>query len=248
MIRLIRGDCFIKLQKLIDEGVVVDCILTDMPYGITACKWDSVLNLDLLWPLLNKIIKPNGAIILFGSQPFNSILILSNLKNFKHEIVWLKNIPTGMAQSSYAPMKYHELISVFCKNKIIIFNKQMQKREGKGKACYKYAHYCGDNNHVKMKKILKHYDENLVNPSSVVLFNVVPNRKNKLHSTQKPILLLEYLIKTYTKEKETVLDFTMGSGSTGVACKNLKRSFIGIELDKEYYTIAKERIKNTKRV
>ena len=134
----------------------------------------------------------------------------------------------------------HEL--VFASGKIRTFNKQMQEREGSGKDCYKYEHYCGDSNHVKMDKVKKFYDAELVNPSSVVLFNSVPNRKGKVHPTQKPIALMEYLIKTYSNEGDVVLDFCAGSGTTGVAAKNLNRDFIGIEMDEGYFKVAQERI------
>lgn len=225
----------------IEDGSV-DMVLTDPPYGTTACKWDSIIPLEPMWEQLKRIIKPNGAIVMTSSQPFTTTLIDSNMKMFKHEIVWFKNVPTGMAQATYAPMKYHENVLVFAYGKVKTFNKQMQEREGKGKDCYRYEHYCGDSNHVKMNKVKKHYDEKLVNPSSVILFNSVPNRKGKVHPTQKPVALMEYLIKTYTNEGETVLDFTMGSGTTGVACKNLNRSFIGIEKDAEYFQLASDRI------
>jgi site-specific DNA-methyltransferase (adenine-specific) len=196
-----------------------------------------------MWKQLHRIVKDNGAIVLFGSEPFSSNLRISNIKEFKHDIVWFKNVPTGMTQSKYAPMKYHETISVFSKGKISTFNKQMQEREGKGKDCYRYEHYCGDNNHVKMPKVKKFYDTKLVNPSSVVLFNTVPNRKGKTHPTQKPVPLIEYLIKTYTIENETVLDFTCGSGTTAVAAINTNRKFICIEKEKEYVDISNQRIK-----
>ncbi len=241
-IKLIHGDCLAEMDKLITEGVKVDAIITDPPYGTTACKWDSVIPFDKMWERLNKLIKPNGAIVLFGSEPFTSALIMSNTKMFKYEWIWFKNVPTGMAQARYAPMKYHENILVFCNGSIKTFNKIMEERVGKGKDCYNYEHYCGENNHVKMEKVKKFYNAKLVNPSSVLLFNVAPNRKNKLHPTQKPVALMEYLIKTYTNEGETVLDFTMGSGSTGVACVNTGRNFIGIELDEVYFKIAENRI------
>ena len=237
---LMQGDCLERMKEIPSGSV--DMVLTDPPYGTTACKWDTVIDLDRMWEQLKRIIKPNGVIALTASQPFTSALVMSNPKMFKHDIVWFKNVPTGMAQANYAPMKYHESILVFCKNKIGTFNKQMQEREGVGKDCYRYQHYCGESNHVKMDKVKKHYDENLVNPSSIVLFNSVPNRRGKVHPTQKPITLAEYLIKTYTNENETVLDNCMGSGTTGVACVNLNRDFIGIEKDPEYFKIAEKRI------
>ena len=237
---LMQGDCLERMKEIPSGSV--DLVLTDPPYGTTACKWDSVIEFEPMWEQLERIIKPNGAIVLFASQPFTSALVMSNPKMFKHEIIWFKNVPTGMAQASYAPMKYHESVLVFCNGKIGTFNKQMQEREGKGKACYQYEHYCGESNHVKMEKVKKFYDENLVNPSSVVLFNSVPNRSGKVHPTQKPVALMEYLIKTYTNEGETVLDFTMGSGTTGVACVNTGRRFIGVEMDTHYFNVAKDRI------
>lgn len=232
------GDCLEIMQSIPDKSI--DAIICDLPYGTTACKWDSVIPFKPLWEQYNRICK--GTIVLFGSQPFTTKLIQSNIKNFKHELIWFKNVPTGMANSGYSPMKYHENIVVFSNKRIKTYNKQMEEREGKGKDCYKYAHYCGDSNHVKMEKVKKFYDSNLVNPSSILLFNVVPNRNGKLHPTQKPFALMEYLVKTYTNQGDTVLDNCMGSGTTGVACKNLGRKFIGIEQDLNYFEIAKERI------
>jgi site-specific DNA-methyltransferase (adenine-specific) len=239
-VELHLGDC-LEIMKQIPDGSVY-AIICDLPYGTTACKWDSVIPFEPLWAQYKRIIKNNGAIVLFGSQPFTSALITSNVKWFKHEWIWLKNVPTGMANSAYSPMKYHENILVFCVGKVKTFNKQLELREGKSKDCYNYAHYCGDSNHVKMEKVKKFYDPDFVNPSSVLLFNSVPNRKNKLHPTQKPVALVEYLIKTYTNEGDTVLDNCMGSGTTGVACKNLNRNFIGIEKDEAYFEIARKRI------
>ena len=240
MIKLMKGDCLIRMKEIPDKSV--DAIITDPPYGSTCCAWDSIIPLEPMWEQLKRVIKPNGAIVMTASQPFTSQLIMSNPKLFKHEVIWFKNVPTGMAQASYAPMKYHESIIVFCSGKVGTFNKQLQEREGKGKDCYRYEHYCGDSNHVKMDKVKKHYNVHLVNPSSVVLFNAVPNRNGKIHPTQKPVALMEYLIKTYTNEGETILDFTMGSGTTGIACLNNGRNFIGIEKDDKYFEIAKERI------
>jgi len=239
-VSIYNGDCLEVMKNIPDKSV--DLVLTDPPYGMTACKWDSVIPLEPMWKELKRVTKPNSAIVLFGSQPFTSRLVSSNYNMFKHEVIWFKNVPTGMSQSSYAPMKYHENVLVFAPGKIRTFNKQMQEREGVGKDCYKYEHYCGDSNHVKMDKVKKFYDSELVNPSSVVLFNSVPNRKGKVHPTQKPVALMEYLIKTYSNEGDVVLDFTMGSGTTGVACKNLGRGFIGIEKDEKYFNIAKERL------
>lgn len=237
---LMKGDCLERMKEI--ESGSVDMILADPPYQTTACSWDLQIPFEAMWLELKRIIKPNGAIVLFGSQPFTSVLISSNLKMFKHEVIWFKNTPTGMAQASYSPMKYHENILVFSEGKIKVFNRQMGDREGVGKDCYNYEHYCGENNHVKMEKVKKFYDPKLVNPSSVLLFNTVPNRVGKLHPTQKPVALMEYLIKTYTNKNETVLDFTFGSGTTGVACMNTNRKFIGIEMDDKYFDIGSKRI------
>ena len=245
-VKLLHGDC-LDLMASIPDGSI-DMICADLPYGTTACKWDTIIPFDPLWSHYKRVIKSNGAIVLFGSQPFTSAMVMSNPKWFKYEVIWFKNVPTGMAQASYAPMKYHENILVFCEGKIATFNKEMVQREGVGKDCYKYEHYCGESNHVKLDKVKKFYDANLVNPSSVQLFTVVPNRNGKVHPTQKPVSLLEYLIRTYTNEGETVLDNCMGSGTTGVACKNTGRNFIGIEKDAGYFEIARNRIykdKNT---
>ena len=239
---IILGDCLDVMREIPDKSI--DMILCDLPYGTTSCKWDSIIPFEPLWEQYNRIIKDGRAIVLTASQPFTTKLINSNINNFKHEIVWFKNVPTGMAQASYAPMKYHENVVVFANGRIQVFNKQMQEREGKGKDCYRYEHYCGDSNHVKMEKVKKFYDEKLVNPSSVVLFNVVPNRNGKLHPTQKPTALFEYLIKAYTNAGEVVLDNCVGSGTTAIACINTDRTFIGIEKDTEIYKIACGRVES----
>ena len=147
-----------------------------------------------------------------------------------------------MSSAKYRPMKYYEEICVFNFNRISTYNPIMKDRVGIGKDCYNYDHYCNPNNHIKLDKVKKRYDPDKVQPSDVLEFNVVPNRNGKLHPTQKPVELLEYLIKTYSNEKDTVLDNCMGSGSTGIACINTNRDFIGIELDKKYFNIAKERL------
>jgi site-specific DNA-methyltransferase (adenine-specific) len=233
-------DCLDGMKEIHDKSI--DMILCDLPYGTTQCKWDIIIPFEPLWEQYKRIIKDNGAIVLTASQPFTSALIMSNIEMFKHEIIWFKNIPTGMAQASYSPMKYHENILVFGNGKIGTFNKQMQEREGKGKNCYNYEHYCGQSNHVKMDKVKKFYDAKLVNPSSIILFNSQPNRINKLHPTQKPVALFEYLIKTYTNEEETVLDNCIGSGTTAIACMNTNRNYIGYEMDSGYFETANKRI------
>ena len=233
------GDC-LDLMKNIPEKSV-DMVLCDLPYGTTSCLWDVVIPFDKLWEQYNRVTKNNGAFLLFSSQPFTTDLICSNRKNFKYPLVWNKNVPTGMSSAKYRPMKYHEDILVFYREQPT-YNPIMKDRVGVGKACYNYDHYCGDSNHVNLKKIKKKYDPNFVQPSSVLDFKVVPNRNGKLHPTQKPVELLEYLIKTYTNEGDLVLDNCAGSGSTLLAAKNLNRQFIGIEKEKEYYDIILERL------
>ena len=248
MLRLIHGDCLEVMKTLPDASI--DAIITDPPYGTTACKWDSVIPFEPMWEQLKRIIKPNGAIALFGSQPFTSALVMSNPKMFKYELIWEKSMPSGMATSAFMPMKYHENIVIFY-NKKPTYNKIMAERSKSGKLRAKtpiFGAYKA--NHINFnQQIIKQYDAEKVNPKSILKFSSVSNAKGyKLHPTQKPLQLIEYLVKTYTNENETVLDFTMGSGTTGVACKNLNRNFIGIELDKDYFEIAKDRIESHKLV
>ena len=241
-IELLQGDCLEKMKDIPDKSI--DMILCDLPYGTTSCSWDIIIPFDKLWEQYNRIIKDNGNIVLFSGGLFTLSLIQSNIKNFRYKLIWKKNVPTGMSSAKYRPMKYYEEICIFGNAKGV-YNPIMKNRVGVGKACYNYDHYCGNNNHIQLEKIKKRYDPDKVQPSDVLEFNVVPNRNGKLHPTQKPIELLEYLIKTYTNEGDLVLDNCMGSGSTGVACVNTNRSFIGIELDENYFNIAKERIEQT---
>lgn len=243
MIKLYNGDCLVEMNKIEDKSV--DLILCDLPYGSTQCSWDSIIPFDKLWEQYNRVLKETGIVVLFSSGLFTIDLINSNRKDFKYKLIWKKNVPTGMSSAKYRPMKYYEEICVFYKKKGT-YNPQMKPREGVGKACYNYDHYCGDSNHVSYEKVKKRYDPDWVQPSDILEFNVVPNRNGKVHPTQKPIELLEWLIKTYSNENDLVLDNTMGSGSTGVACINLNRDFIGIEMDKSYFEIAKSRIEGDK--
>lgn len=239
MIDLRQGDCLELMKDIPDESI--DMILCDLPYGSTKMQWDSIIPFDNLWKQYERIITDNGIIALFSSGNFTIDLINSNLKIYKYKLIWKKNVPTGMSSAKYRPMNYYEEICIFSKNKGT-YNPQMKPRVGKHKECYNYNHYCGASNHVNYNKIKYKYDPNWVQPSNILEFDVVPNRKGKLHPTQKPIPLLEYLIKTYTNEEDLVLDNCMGSGSTGVACVNTNRNFIGMELDKKYFEIAKDRI------
>ena len=249
MIELHNADC-LEAMRLMEDGSI-DAIITDPPYGTTACKWDSVIDFALMWEQLNRIIKKNGAIVLFGSEPFSSALRMSNIKNYKYDWIWQKTMPSGMVTSKFMPMKYHEIISVFVNEGKPVFNKQMAERSEIGKKRLKKSGRILNGSKSKGSHVSKdslsgtysQYDKNKVNPKTILNFKSVPNcNGTKLHPTQKPVLLMEYLIKTYTNENETVLDFTMGSGSTGVACLNTDRRFIGIEQDEAYFEIAKKRI------
>ena len=242
---LMHGDC-LDLMPHIPDGSV-DMILCDLPYGTTACKWDTVIPFEPLWEQYKRLIKPNGAIVLFGSQPFTSALVMSNLKGFKYEWVWHKNEGSGFAASKHQPMRYHEAVIVFCEGKTF-YNPQKTERnsEASKKACKKPIRSgAGKSEHVTglASGEYRTYDSELKNPESVLRFNSVPNGGGgKLHPTQKPVALCEYLIRTYTNEGETVLDNCMGSGTTGVACLNTGRDFIGIEKDAGYFEIARNRI------
>lgn len=233
MNRLLKGDC-LELMKDIESGSI-DAIITDPPYGTTACKWDSVIDFNLMWEQLNRIIKPNGAIVLFGSEPFSSALRMSNIKNYGYDWIWKKQKPTNFYQVKWQPLKEHENISVFYTKKPNYYpqgTKEVNIKSGrKNKSSNLYSKYNGGD-----------YVQKVGNYPRSIQFVPTEGDKDRLHPTQKPVALMEYLIKTYTNEGETVLDFTMGSGSTGVACKNTNRNFIGIEQDDKYFEIAKQRI------
>ena len=243
------GDC-LEVMKGIETGSI-DAIITDPPYGTTACKWDSVIDFDLMWEQLNRIIKPNGAIVLFGSEPFSSALRMSNIKNYKYDWIWIKNKPTGAFLSKKQPLRKYENISLFYK-KQPLFNEQKIKRTQEE---FKKSYRSNDTIYGKQEggiygdisrkniRVRKSKEEQMFKSSeNVIYFNKDEKRNSTNHPTQKPILLMEYLIKTYTNEQETVLDFTMGSGTTGVAAKNTNRKFIGIEQDANYFDIATDRI------
>ena len=238
---LYNGDCLKVMDKLIKEGVKVDCILTDVPYGTTACKWDTIIPFEPMWERINKLIKNNSAIILFGSQPFTSNLINSNIKNFKYELIWDKTFGRQPQLANVQPMKQHENILIFSLNGEKINYYPQKTKLDKPYYSSGASNNSGANNNHKLglKKQPKIYTHKT--PTSLLSYKPVSNTK-VVHPTQKPSDLLEYLIKTYTNENELILDFTMGSGSAGVACINTNRRFIGIELDKNYFNIAKQRI------
>ena len=237
--KIYNEDCLIGMQDIPDNSI--DCIICDLPYNITKLSWDILIPFDKLWEQYNRIIKPTGNIVLFSSGMFTYKLIESNIKNFRYKLIWKKNVPTGMSSAKYRPMKYYEEICVFGNSKAT-YNPIMKERVGIGKGCYNYDHYCGDSNHLQFNKQKKRYDPDWVQPSDVLEFNVVPNRNGKLHPTQKPVELVEYLIKTYSNEGDIVLDNCMGSGTMAIAAINTNRNFIGFELDKNYFDIANERI------
>ena len=242
-IELYNAECLAQMKNIPDKSI--DCIICDLPYGSTIMSWDSIINFDKLWKEYNRITKDNVNIVLFASGEFTYKLYNSNPKLYKYKLIWKKNVPTGMASAKTRPMKYYEEILIFQKGKNNIYNPQMKDRVGKGKDCYNYEHYCGNSNHLQLDKVKKKYDPDKVNPSDVLEINTVPNRSGRLHPTQKPLELLEWLVKTYSNENNIILDNCMGSGTTGVACKKLNRKFIGIELDTNFFEIAKQRIENT---
>jgi len=241
--KLLQGDCLEIMKNIPDKSI--NMILCDLPYGTTSSKWDNVIPFEKIWEQYERIIKDNASIILFSSGLFTIDLIQSNRKHFKYKLIWKKNVPTGMSSAKYRPMKYYEEICIFQYGKPL-YNPILKPRVGVGKSCYNYNHYCGENNHINLQKIKKKYDPDYVQPSDVLEIDVVPNRKGKLHPVQKPIKLLEWLIKTYSNKDDLILDNCMGSGSTGVACLNTGRNFIGIELDEKYFNIAKQRIESIK--
>ena len=227
--KIINGDC-LEVMKDIPCGLI-DAIITDPPYGTTACKWDSVIPLEPMWLQLKRIIKNNGAIVLFGSEPFSSVLRMSNIKNYRYDWIWKKNIATLFQHANKMPLCNIELISVFS-IKQPTYNPQDLINFGKKN---KRGSMGNNIKHGTLNEYIQCYTNY---PRRILEFS----KDGILHSTQKPVALMEYLIKTYTNEGEIVLDFTCGSGTTLVACKNLNRNFIGIEKEKEYCEIAEKRL------
>ena len=238
---ILLGDC-LELMKDIPNGSI-DAIITDPPYGTTACKWDSVIPFDLMWEQLNRIIKPNGAIVLFGSEPFSSALRMSNIKNYKYDWKWDKIIGSGSLNVRYMPLKRYEDVIVFYK-KTPTYNPQMALRDKtKLRPC---GQFLKPNETYGLKKKEQYlYDEDYKYPDTKLEYHSRKNElnsKHKIHPTQKPIELMEYLVKTYTNENEVVLDFTAGSGTTAMACLNTKRQFIVMEKEQKYYDIILKRV------
>lgn len=243
-VQLINGDCLVEMNQMSNGSV--DMILADPPYGTTACKWDSVIPLEPMWRHLKRIIKLNGVIVMTASQPFTSVLVMSNPKMFRHEWVWIKNRGSNFANTVREPMKEHESVIVFSQGKWT-YNKQMQPRTGAGlnRTKYNCDFVTSSDNYRNFSDRKNNKLTKLRVPSSWQKFNTACGIEKVKHPTQKPVALMEYLIKTYTNSGETVLDFTMGSGTTGIACKNLGRHFVGIELDEKYFQIASKRITET---
>lgn len=235
--RLMMGDCLERMVEIEDGSV--DLVLTDPPYGTTDCKWDALIPFEPMWEQVWRVLKPNGASVFTASQPFTSALVMSQVKRFKTSWVWNKKQSGGFATAKYHPLKVTEDILIFGKSRVNYNPKmrigQMRKRGGSKKEneiqSGLKSEYVKENN--------EYYPTNII--------EIVNPRLGTVHPTQKPVALMEYLIRTYTNEGETVLDFTMGSGTTGVACANTNRNFIGIERDPAYFQIAKDRIEEAQR-
>ncbi len=242
MIRLEQGDCLEVMDRLIEEGVKVDAIICDPPYGTTTCKWDVIIPFDEMWKRLKLLRKDDKTpVILFGSEPFSSNLRISNLKEYRYDWIWNKNRSGSFALAKKRPFQFHEIVSIFYK-KQCLYNPQFRgyaKASLNKKEILKVVGSKTKTQGIDTVDTTYNYERGAY-PKMTIDFKV--DRKNRVHPTQKPVLLLEYLIKTYTDEGDVVLDFTMGSGTTGVACKILGRNFIGIELDENYFNIAKDRI------
>lgn len=241
------GDCLEVMKAFPSDSV--DMILCDLPYGVLDCSWDKTLSFDLLWEQYNRLIKKKGAIVLFGTEPFSSKMRLSNLEAYKYDWIWKKSAPSNIAQANRQPMRYHELISVFCKGPTL-YNKQMiprvSRRIAQGqKSSLSAKNYGSEHTSLGVKEFsYSKYDADFKNPSSVLEFHAIRAGNKELckHPTQKPIKLCEYLIRTYTNEGGVVLDNCCGSGSTLVAAKRTGRKWVGIEKEQQYYELTLQRI------
>ena len=244
MIDLRKGDCLEIMKDIPDKSI--DAIICDLPYGTTACKWDMIIPFEPLWAQYKRIIKDNGAIVLFGSQPFTSALVMSNPKMYKCSWVWKKRKAGNFQLAKHQPLKVTEDILVFGKNRVNYYPIPQPLAEStKSRYKYKGGGEVSNLQHMSSGDYEHQYNFGKENgyPKNIIEFG---QEVNSFHPTQKPEALLEYLIKTYTNEGETVLDNTMGSGTTGVAAVNLNRNFIGIEMDEHYFEIAETRINNAK--
>jgi site-specific DNA-methyltransferase (adenine-specific) len=247
--KLYNGDCLAVMDKLIEQGVKVDAVICDPPYGTTACKWDTVIPFDEMWNRLNKLIKPTGAIALFATEPFATKLRMSNLNNYRYDWYCIKTKPSLYQHAKNRPMRAVENACVFSKSKWGHKSQLKDKRmeynpqgiSSIGVKTVTKNFNAGGVVGERPNQIGKQYEAFTGFPNDVLEFKSITG-KSCLHPTQKPVDLLEYLIRTYTNENDLVLDFTMGSGSTGVACINTNRKFIGVEINEKYFNIAKDRI------
>lgn len=246
-VELHLGDCLEFMRTMPDKSV--DAVITDLPYGTTACSWDEIVPFEPMWEQVERICK--GVFVTTASQPFTSKLVMSNLDWFKYEWVWNKNQPSGFAYCRFQPMRSHENVVVFCNGATTynpqfvpsnITDRQTGKPNGTFSKGYK-SHHTGNMGFDNSKNNPENIIRKMVNPRTSMYFEVPPRAKGTLHPTQKPVALYEYLVRTYTNEGDTVLDITMGSGTTGVACVQTGRNFIGIEIDPTYFAIAERRIK-----
>ena len=250
--KLYQGDCLEVMDELISLGVKFDAIITDPPYGTTACKWDNVIPFNKMWERVNKLIKDNGAVVLFGSEPFSSNLRISNIKNYRYDLIWEKEQGTDFGNANRKPLKAHENISIFYK-KQPTYNPQFTKGKPYTDKRTNKREMAIKNNKLEHRNIIFASETIPIEnkgtryPTTVIKVSREKGSMSGYHPTQKPINLLEWLIKTYTNEGDLVLDFTMGSGSTGVAALNTNRKFVGIELDEDHFNIAVERLKNSEK-
>ena len=230
---LIHGDCLEEMMKLANDGVKVDMILTDPPYGTTRNKWDTIIPLDKMWECINKLTYERTPVLLFSQLPFTVTLCNSNMDDLRYEWIWMKEQGTGHLNANKMPLKSHENILVFYK-KLPVYNPQMRGDEVRvvKRLTNSTSSNYGEYDYIPLSTYTGRY------PIDIIQFD---KDRSRIHPTQKPVSLLEYLIETYTNHKDLVLDFTMGSGSVGVACQNTNRNFIGIELEEKYYNIAKKR-------
>lgn len=247
-IQLYQGDCLEIMKQIPDKSI--DMILCDLPYNTTSCKWDKLIPVEQLWNEYERIIKDDGAIVLFGTEPFSSKMRLSNEKLYKYDYKWIKSKVGNFLNAKNSPMKKYEDIMVFSKGTIANGSKRLMKYYPQG--LIEVNRECSNKGKSRKGTTIEdrpsrqgNYVQKFTNyPNNILNFN----SEDGLHPTQKPVALLEHLIKTYTNENEIVLDNCMGSGSTGVACLNTNRKFIGIELDEKYFEIAKNRIENHKSI
>ena len=240
--KLYHGDCLEKMDYLIQEDIKVDAIITDPPYGTTADKKDLTIDFNKMWQRLNLLSNPNTPIIIFGCEPFSSHLRISNIKNYKYDWIWIKNKSTNFLNAKKQPLRKSEFIHVFYKNQCLY---NPQKTTGH-KPVNSFVKHTSDGNTLgRTKTGISGGGQTDRYPNNILNFPVINNDnsgKNKFHQNQKPIKLMEYLIKTYSNENDLILDFTSGSNSTGIACQNTNRSFIGIEKDDKYFEIGKNRM------